>query len=75
MNLDMYIGDPSSGVAPVGCPGGNLEMQDSRPFKHMAMGQNPVPPVNIPIPTKIGSKLGGAYLPQNGTIGFDPQPY
>ena len=24
------------------------------------MGQNPVPPVNIPIPTKIGSKMGGA---------------
>ena len=36
----------------------------------MAMGQNPVPPVNIPIPTKIGSKMGG----QNGTVGFDPQP-
>ena len=34
---------------------------------HVAMGQNPVPPVNIPIPTKI-------HLPQNGTIGFDPQP-
>ena len=27
---------------------------------HMAMGQNPVPSVNIPIPTKIGSKMGGA---------------
>ena len=27
---------------------------------HMAMGQKPVPPVNIPIPTKIGSKMGGA---------------
>ena len=24
------------------------------------MGQNPVHPVNIPIPTKIGSKIGGA---------------
>ena len=24
----------------------------------MAMGQNPVAPVNIPIPTKPGSKLG-----------------
>ena len=29
----------------------------------MAMGQNPVPPVNIPIPTKIGSKMG---VYQNG---------
>ena len=27
---------------------------------HLAMGQNPVPPMNIPIPTKIGSKMGGA---------------
>ena len=29
-----------------------------------------VPPVNIPIPTKIWV----VHLPQNGTIGFDPQP-
>ena len=28
---------------------------------HLAMGQNPVPPVNIPIPTKIGSKMGGEF--------------
>ena len=33
------------------------------------MGQNPVPPVNIPISTKTGSKMGSA--PTNGTIGFD----
>ena len=34
------------------------------------MGQNPVPPVNIPIrKTKMG-----VHLTQNGTIGFDPQP-
>ena len=25
------------------------------------MGQNPVPSVNIPIPTKIGSKMGGEF--------------
>ena len=37
-------------------------------FRHMAMGQNPVPPVNIPLPTKIGLVV---HLPQNGTIGFD----
>ena len=30
----------------------------------LAMGQKPVPPVNIPIPTKIGSKMGGA-TPKN----------
>ena len=28
---------------------------------HVAMGQNPVPPVNIPIPTKKGSKMGGEF--------------
>ena len=28
---------------------------------HAAMGQNPVPPANIPIPTKIGSKMGGEF--------------
>ena len=27
----------------------------------VAMGQNPLPPVNIPIATKIGSKLGGEF--------------
>ena len=33
----------------------------------MAMGQNPAPPVNIPIPTKIGSKMGGEFTyPNNG---------
>ena len=36
----------------------------------MAMGQNPVPPVNIPIPTKV-SKMGGAPTPKWDTIGFD----
>ena len=30
---------------------------------HVAVGQNPVPPVNIPIPTKIGSKMGSAPAP------------
>ena len=33
-----------------------------------------VPPVNIPIPTKIGSKMGGAPTPKWDSIGFDPQP-
>ena len=27
----------------------------------MAMGQKPIPPVNIPIPTEIGSKMGGEF--------------
>ena len=44
------------------------------PNTKMAMGQKPVPPVNIPIPTKIGSKMGGAPTPKWDTIGFDPQP-
>ena len=44
---------------------------------HMATGQKPVSPVNIPIPTKIGSKIGGefTYQPKWDPIGFDPQPY
>ena len=32
------------------------------------------PPVNIPIPIKIGSKMGGPTAKWN-PIGFDPQPY
>ena len=35
-------------------------------WRNVAMNQNPVPPVNIPIPTKIGSKMGGAPTNQNG---------
>ena len=39
--------------------------KDSRPYTsfsiNVAMGQNPVPPVNIPIPTKICSKMGGEF--------------
>ena len=41
----------------------------------MAMGQNPVPPVNIPIPSKIDYKKWVVHPPQNGSIGFDPQPH
>ena len=41
----------------------------------MAMGQKLVPPVNIPIPTKIGSNMGGAPTPKWNPIDFDPQPY
>ena len=40
----------------------------------MAMGQKPgYPPVNIPIPTKIGSKMGGEFTyPKMGSQnGFD----
>ena len=40
----------------------------------MALGQKPAPPVNILIPTKIGSKMGGAPIPKWDPIGFDPQP-
>ena len=41
----------------------------------MAMGQNPgYPPVNIPIPTKIPTKMGGAPTPKWDFMGFDPQP-
>ena len=43
-----------------------------QPQVHLAMGQKPVPPVNIPIPTKIEKWV--VHLPQTGTFGFDPQP-
>ena len=33
-----------------------------------------VPPVNIPIPTKRGSRMGGAATPKWDYIGFEPQP-
>ena len=36
--------------------------------------KSPVPPVNIPIPTQIGSKMGGAPFPKWDTIGFEPWP-
>ena len=40
----------------------------------VAMGPNPVPPVKMPIPTQIVRLNWVVHLPQNGTIGFDPQP-
>ena len=43
----------------------------------LAVGQNPVPLVNIPIPTNIYRLklvMHLPYLPQNGTIAVDPQP-
>ena len=34
-------------------------------LRHLAMGQNPVPPSGyIPIPTRIGSKMGGEFTHQ-----------
>ena len=37
----------------------------------MAMGQNPVPPVNIPIPTKTGSKMSSEFTyPKMGSHWF-----
>ena len=39
------------------------------------MAMQIVPPVNISIPTKIGSKMGGAPKTQKwDPMGFDPQP-
>ena len=40
------------------------ELVSLAPGTNMAMGQNPVPLVNIPIPTKTGSKMGGAPTPK-----------
>ena len=43
-------------------------------LRQMAMSQNPVNPVNIPIPTKLGSKIGGEFTcqPKWYQTGFDP---
>ena len=32
--------------------------------RHLAMGHNPIPPVNIPIPIIIGPKMGGEFTYQ-----------
>ena len=40
--------------------------------KQLAMGQHPVPPVNIAI--RKSRLKWVVHLPQNGTIAFDPQP-
>ena len=41
------------------------------PDLNVAMGQNPVPPVSIPIPTKIGPTMGGAFTyPKMGSHWF-----
>ena len=39
------------------------------------MGQKPVPPMNIPIPTKVGPKMGGEFTyPKMGSQnGFEPR--
>ena len=49
-------------------PLGNISMSLLRAGFPKAQGTCQV---NIPIPTKIKPKM---HLPQNGTIGFDPQP-
>ena len=57
------------------CKNGHMFMRRESPFHvvaflHVAMGQNSVPPVNIPNPTKIGSKMGGApKTPKMGSHG------
>ena len=47
-------------------------LKDKPAFQNMAMGQSPV--VNLSILTKI-DQTWVVHLPQNGTIGFDPQPH
>ena len=34
-----------------------------------------VPPVKIPIPSKIGSNMGGARFPKWVPVGFEPGPF
>ena len=52
---------------------GKIYFQGWLEVAHLAMGQNPVPPVNITIPTKIASKMGGEFTyPKMGSQnGFD----
>ena len=52
-------GDPKK--SPGHVPGQKLGSHRHRAVDHLAMGQKPVPPVNIPIPTKTGSKMGGEF--------------
>ena len=47
--------------APRSCPLGVPLNPPGNGYQHTAMGQNPVPPVNIPIPTETGSKMGGEF--------------
>ena len=35
------------------------------------MGQNPVPPVHIPVPAEKGSKMGAPKTPKWDLMGFD----
>ena len=42
------------------------------PKSFKAMGQNPVPPVNILIPTRLKWVV---HLSKKGTIGFEPWPF
>ena len=52
---------PQTRDAPRDAGAAGDERKSRRPVKSkVAVGQKPVPPVNIPIPIKIGSKMGGA---------------
>ena len=55
-----------------GCCHGTVLLNKNRFLFHdMAMGQNPAPPVNLPIPTKIGYKIGGEFTyPELGSHWF-----
>ena len=52
-------------------PNGASRMKKASPRTHLAMGQKLVPSVNIPIPTKIKTKMGGAPTPKWDPIGLD----
>ena len=57
MSWNEPLGIPEKGKPPLGWKPRSCDT---------AMGQKPVPPVNIPIPTKIGSKWVVHRKPQNG---------
>ena len=76
---DLHPGLQTRGSQPavpeIGATGGDIFTALGKwPWVFYAQNPKPVPPVNIPIPTKIGSKMGGAPTPKWDPIGFDSQP-
>ena len=64
-------------VGPEGAPRTHFHGVGPGPGLHGHGSKARLAPVNIPIPTKIGSKMDGefSYQPKWDPIGFDPQPH
>ena len=55
----------------LGAGGGLWKTKGKPPTLDETYFWEPVPPVNIPIPTKIPTELGGAPIPNQDPIGFE----